>query len=363
MRPAPSAYWREIATGRRRDPIAFLLVAFLLPISLLYAMLLYLRSSLYRVGILTSRKLPRPVISIGNITVGGTGKTPVTSYIACLLMNRGFKVAVLSRGYGGSLEGQTAVVADGNSILVGAEQCGDEPYLLASQLPGLIVVIGTDRYAAGLLAMKQFSPDIFLLDDGFQHLCLKRDMNILLLDACIPFGNHFTLPAGLLREPVSAAGRADLIIHTRCPEGLGVQHPLPGKPNIAARHKIKHLVPFLGGTATQLSELHGKKVMAFAAIAEPLSFFDGLRAQGIELAKCVAFPDHATYTPDKLAEIMAAVQSLAVDHVIITAKDAVKLKGLPAELAKLIYVACLELALDDAEILDKQLINLLQNQR
>ena len=163
------------------------------------------------------------MISVGNITVGGTGKTPATAFIARLLIGRGLKVAVLSRGYGGSMEGETAIVADGRTILLDAGQCGDEPYLLAATVPGLMVVMGADRYSAGMLAMERLSPDIFLLDDGFQHLRLRRDLDILLVDWARPFGNGRTLPAGLLREPLSAVQRADLVVYTRCPQGP----PLP----------------------------------------------------------------------------------------------------------------------------------------
>jgi tetraacyldisaccharide 4'-kinase len=154
---------------------------------------------LYRIGILETRKLPRLVISIGNIAVGGTGKTPVTAHLARLIMAQGLKVAVLSRGYGGTLEGQTAIVSDGREITLSADQCGDEPFLLAKSVPGLAVVIGSDRYAAGQLALKGFDTDIFLLDDGFQHLRLHRDLNILLLDCSRPFGNGWDC---LLNGPI-----------------------------------------------------------------------------------------------------------------------------------------------------------------
>ncbi len=204
-------YWRGLASGSRTGLIDNLVLLLLTPFAWLYSLALRLRALLYRSGILKTHRLPRPVISIGNITVGGTGKTPVTAYIARFLLAQGYRVAVLSRGYGGSLEGQTCVVSDGATIMLSARECGDEPYLLASTVPGLMVVIGTDRYAAGQLAMQQLSPDIFLLDDGFQHLRLHRDLNILLLDFSRPFGNGLTLPAGILREPLSAVtpGRPD----------------------------------------------------------------------------------------------------------------------------------------------------------
>lgn len=359
MNGHPAAYWREIASGRRRDPSALLLVALLAPAALVYALLQLVRAMLYRTGVLTARRLPRPVISVGNITVGGTGKTPVTAHIARLLMQQGARVAVLSRGYGGSMEGRCAVVADGRSILLDAAACGDEPYLLASQLPGLIVVIGSNRYHAGCLAMEAFNPDVFLLDDGFQHLRLQRDLNILLLDARHPFGNRLTLPAGLLREPLSAAFRADLVIHTRCP-AAGVLHPLPGRTNLAARHQLSQLVALADGTDSPFSTLAGKRVVAFAAIAEPASFFTGLQEQGMTLVQTLAFPDHAPYADADLERIGTACRDHGADALVTTAKDSVKLKSLPAELASRTFVACLELGLDDGAPLSRAVMNLLQ---
>lgn len=204
------AYWRGLASGSRTGRVDTLVLLFLTPWALLYSLAQRLRAELYRSGIVKTHRLPRPVVSIGNITVGGTGKTPVTAYIARFLMAQGYRVAVLSRGYGGSLEGQTCVVSDGATIMLSARECGDEPYLLASTVPGLMVVIGTDRYTAGQVAMQQLSPDIFLLDDGFQHLRLHRDLNILLLDYSRPFGNGWTLPAGILRSLQPQCGEQTL---------------------------------------------------------------------------------------------------------------------------------------------------------
>ena len=209
-------YWRSLGSGARNGTSDRLLLALLIPFALIYSLVLRLRAWLYQIGLLKTWRLARPVISVGNITVGGTGKTPVTAWLARQLMKRGCVVAVLSRGYGGSLEGSAAIVSDGVTVFLKPEECGDEPYLLASTVPGLIVVIGSDRYQAGMLVMESLAPDIFLLDDGFQHIRLHRDMNILLLDCAKPFGNGWTLPAGLLREPRSAALRASWIIRTRC---------------------------------------------------------------------------------------------------------------------------------------------------
>lgn len=355
-----SAYWRDLANGRRAETVDKLLILLLAPLSLLYSFVQRLRVICYKIGILKSLRLPRPVISIGNITVGGTGKTPVTAYIASLLLQQGYRVAVLSRGYGGSLEGQNIVVSDGATVMLSPRECGDEPYLLASTIPGLMVVIGTDRYAAGQLAMQQLAPDVFLLDDGFQHLRLQRDLNILLLDHSHPYGNGWTLPSGLLREPVSARERADLIIHTRCPEGVPNIALAEGIPNCNARHRIVDLLPLSGGAPSPLPSSTPPKAVAFAGIAEPSAFFDELRALGLELVHTIRFPDHTIYSDSEVSGILEAMRQYGAEVAITTEKDGVKLKGLTCDIKCRILLARLELVIDEPSPLLNTLCNLLQ---
>lgn len=360
MNQSPGAYWRTIANGTRKGVFDRLLVMFLMPFSLVYAFIQQMRCGLYRVGLLKSKQLPRPVISVGNLTVGGTGKTPTTAWIARYLMAQGLRVAVLSRGYGGSLEGTPVIVSDGRTVLLTPEQCGDEPFLLARTIPGLMVVIGADRYEAGLLAISRLSPDIFLLDDGFQHLRLRRDLDILLLDYSHPFGNGWTLPAGLLREPKSAIARADLVMYTRCPEGVRSSAAVAGKAVCMARHQLCDARSFTDDIPVPFTTLENRKVLAFAGIAEPQSFFDGLRAHGLELVATLSFPDHAEYTEVKIAEIISVLQACGADSVITTEKDGVKLRHLPAKLSEILLLARLDLTLEDSSPLTALLLNLLQ---
>ena len=355
-----STYWRNLANGTNNGTLDRLLMALLVPLSLSYALIQRLRARLYRTGILKTRHLPRPVISVGNITVGGTGKTPVSALIARLLLERGVKVAVLTRGYGGSMEGQTAVVSDGRELLLNAEQCGDEPYLLASTVAGLMVVMGSNRHAAGLLAMERLAPDIFLLDDGFQHLALHRDLDILLLDSGRPFGNGWTLPAGLLREPITATKRADLIVHTRCPEGNTPGPAVIGKPRCIARHRLGTLIPLSGGASLAFPAMAGRTTMAFAGIAEPGAFFNGLAERGVNLVRTLAFPDHVRYDDTRIAELVASLEKCGAVCAVTTEKDGVKLQSLSPELAPKILLARLELTLDDPTPLVTLLENLLQ---
>lgn len=360
MNKSYHTYWRGLASGRRTGLVDSLLLLFLTPFAWLYSLALRLRATLYRSGILKTARLLRPVVSIGNITVGGTGKTPVTAYIARILLARGFKVAVLSRGYGGSLEGQTCVVSDGAAIMLSAGECGDEPYLLASTVPGLMVVIGTDRYAAGQMAMQQLAPDIFLLDDGFQHLRLHRDLNILLMDFSLPFGNGWTLPAGILREPSTAVSRADLVIFTRAPDGATLNRDTEGIPGCLSSHTIVDLLPLDSHSPVPFSRCSGHTVLAFAGIADPDSFFAGLRRQGLNLVQTISFPDHVVYNRERCQEIADAVRTSEADLIVTTEKDGVKLKGLTQDCATRTLLARLELTIDNPAHLSGLLDNLME---
>lgn len=359
MKTKYSTYWRALANGTRTTTFDQLLILLLAPLAWLYSLIQQLRSLLYLTGILKTNRLPKPVVSIGNIAVGGTGKTPVTMYIARFLIEQGYKVAVLSRGYGGTLEGQTVVVSDGVSVMLTPSECGDEPYLLASTVKGVIVVIGTDRYAAGLLAMEQLSPDIFLLDDGFQHLRLWRDLNILLLDCKRPFGNGWTMPAGLLREPQIAAKRADIIILTRAPEGTSIA-PLSSKiPACVSYHHIAEFLPLNGGSAKTLKTFEDSKVIAFAGIAEPILFFDELKNQGLNVIHTINFPDHTTYSKSDVSVISDAIGKYGVSIAVTTEKDGVKLQNLPDDFKSKIMLATLKLDFENPVPLLDKLRNLL----
>jgi tetraacyldisaccharide 4'-kinase len=347
MKVSFSAYWRGAANGTTVGVSSSFLRGFLIPMSLVYALVQRMRTGLYRAGILKTRKLPRPVISIGNLAVGGTGKTPVTAFIARQLLTQGVRVAILSRGYGGTLEGKSAVVSDGTDIFLTADQCGDEPYLLARTVPGLIVVMGADRHAAGMLAMEWLSPDVFLLDDGFQHLRLHRDFNILLLDCTRPFGNGWTLPAGLLREPIEAALRADWIIHTRCQGGIKNISFLTKIPQASCRYRLGRLVPLAGGEPVDMKTIAGYGIMACAGIAEPEQFFHSLEEQGTRLLCRLPLADHAVFDAGVISRIKDALRISGARYCIVTEKDAVKLSNMPGELAATFMVAPLELELED----------------
>jgi tetraacyldisaccharide 4'-kinase len=349
----PDRYFRELVDGRRRGLDAMILLPLLTLVSIPYGLAMRVRSRLYKTGILPTRRLPKPVIAVGNISVGGTGKTPVTALIARYCLDRGKKVCVISRGYGGSLEGSCRIVSDGRSVLLSAGEAGDEPVLLAKSVPGLMVVIGSDRHAAGLYALERLAPDIFILDDGYQHIRLHRDLNVLLLDCQRPFGNGKVLPAGLLREPCSAAKRADLVIYTRCGAHIPYGH-FPGIPFCRASHELIGVVSPDGGAMQPLSNLFHLRGVAFAGIADPAVFFTMLDEAGLNIAARVSLPDHCRYGIIEINEILATSASVASDYLITTEKDLVKLSAHMEQLGR-VYAAILEVEIADKEHLTDKL--------
>lgn len=241
------------------------------------------------------------------------------------------------------MEGGGGVVSDGLEILKGPEDAGDEPYLMASLLVGIPVVVGSNRYDMGRMAMERFTPDVIVLDDAFQHIRLKRDLNIVLLDSRSPVGNGHLLPRGLLREPVSALNRADLVVYTRCsPDGqspASTGMPL-GQPAFRTAHtpvirKIGAGNGSMFNGEKDISVLKSKRVMAFAGLADNTQFFDQLKQAGCVVCRAVCFADHYRYAPKDLEQIAAMAKGEHVDALVTTSKDFVKIQTYsdwPAEL-------------------------------
>jgi tetraacyldisaccharide 4'-kinase len=295
----------------------------LVPAGWLYGLLAAVRVNLYRRGVFSIYSAPIPVISIGNLAAGGTGKTPAADWLVKYLLAQGRKVAVVSRGYGGrGVPGGVGVVSAGAGPLLSPEICGDEPFLLARRNPRALIVVAPKRACGVRLAVERLGADVIVLDDGFQHLAVARDLDIVLLDGSHPLGNGRVLPAGRLRECPSALARGDLFILTRCGEKAPQLPALPG-PVLRSRHRLDAVALSLEGAEIPLGTLAGRRGVAFAGIADPEAFFADLRRMGLHLVQTIALPDHAVYGADERARLTAA--AVAADYLITTEKDGVKL--------------------------------------
>ncbi len=322
--------WSTIHAKRQRNIITY----FLRPISFIYGLAIQLRLIAYNVGLLRIKSIPAYVISIGNITTGGTGKTPFVAMLAEWAGNNGFRVAILSRGYRGKRSHNTLVVSDGNKVLVSVDEAGDEPFLLAKKLSSVPVLISKKRYRIGYLALRLFNSELLLLDDGYQHLSLHRDLNILLLDAKRPFGNRFLLPLGPLREPVEQIKRADLIIITRCTD----EHPgddlvdflqrnFSEKPIFRSGNFPDQVIYPLGGKAYAPGILSGKSVVAFAGLANPDDFLEMVKSLGAHVIHFKAFSDHHPFSKEEIEELASWKKRSDVDFLLTTEKDWVRIDG------------------------------------
>jgi tetraacyldisaccharide 4'-kinase len=271
------------------------------------------------------------VVSIGNLTIGGTGKTPAVEMVARWLTGDGRRVAIVSRGYGRRPGAPVELVSDGGGPRLPAERAGDEPLLLARRLPGVAVVVGADRLAAGRWAVTHLRPDVVLLDDGFQQRRLMKDVEIVCLDARAPWGPGGLFPRGTLREPPSALARAQLLIATRAARrnlaGLfeEIRQYAGPAPCLAADYAVEGLEDLESGALRPASALQGRGVLAFAGIAAPERLGETLAAHGAIVRDVVAFPDHHPYAPGDLAAVAHRARAMGAGLLVTTEKDAVRL--------------------------------------
>ena len=301
------------------------------PLSLLYGAITRTRASLYERGAFRSAKLPRPVISVGNITAGGTGKTPLVEWVVRTLASSGRRVCILTRGYGRENPRSRVLVSDGTQVFSSPAEAGDEPYLLARKLEGLAAVISdANRLAAGQSAIKHLNSDCFVLDDGFQHMQLARDLNLVTLDATNPWGGNRMLPIGTLREPLSGLKRADCIVLTRCEQAgdldLVEKHAatLSGdRPIFRSRMVDRGVIPL---NDADFSLQPQNPVAAFCAVGNPASFIKHLQKLGYEVVLQKFFADHHRYTQSDIDGLVAMAKHSGAKCLLTTAKDAVKLE-------------------------------------
>lgn len=324
---------------------ARLMTLLLLPPSWLYALVARLRASAYERHLFPVYQANLPVLSVGNLAAGGTGKTPTVDWLIKQLQQREKKPAVVSRGYGGTYRERVGVVADGQSHLMTAEQCGDEPLLLARRNPGVPVVVARRR-ADGIRYLERAGGvDVVILDDGFQHRAVARTLDLVLLDATNPFGNGWTLPAGMLREGKGALKRADILLLTRAQDA--VTFACADKPVFFSRHQLADVACDLYGAATPLAALQHLKIAAFAGIADPESFFVALRRLGLQLETTIPLSDHVTYTPEVVQRLNVAAGGCQL--LLTTEKDGSKLT--PDMFSLPCYTVGMVLAIANAESL------------
>lgn len=327
----------------------WLLYGALWPFSCLYAVVAWARTLLYDIGFFKPYHAAVPVVSVGNITVGGTGKTPVVDSLVKYLTSQGKKVAIISRGYRGAYAGKCGrVTPSGDGDILSAVESGDEPFLLASRNPGVDVYVARKR-RHGVAAAEANGAECIVLDDAFQHLAVARDVDIVLLDGRAPFGNGSLLPAGNLREVPRAINRANLIVLTHA--GANTLHLKNDIDMVMCQNYLADCLVDLDNRPVPWSQIEGKRCLAFAGIARPDDFFNKLRERDCVLAEAISFADHQEYNDDVITRIKHASEN--VEYILTTEKDMVKLLGHTFPVPCL--AVPLELMFDNFEVVESTL--------
>ena len=336
----------DVIYDRRHGRAAEAMANFLYGLSFLFSAIVQARLHLYEHRILRNKPLGCLVVVVGNLTVGGTGKTPVVEKLARTLNERGRKVAILSRGYKSKKErlpkklwrklthgeeDPPRIVSNGEEVLLDSEVAGDEPYMLARNLPGVVVLCDKNRVKAGSYAIRHFGCDTLILDDGFQYLPLKGRLNLLLVDKTNPFGNQHLLPRGILREPIKHLSRANYIFLTKS-DGTRdetlleqIREHNADAEIIECAHKPQHLQTVDGDERLPLEALKGAKIGAFSGIASPESFESMLRSFGAEIRYNQRFLDHHRFTRYEIERLFRKADQAGLDMIVTTEKDAVRL--------------------------------------
>ncbi|HXT67596.1 MAG TPA: tetraacyldisaccharide 4'-kinase [Nitrospiraceae bacterium] len=301
-----------------------------------YGVVAGLRALLYDWGWFAQRKLPVSVLSVGNLTLGGTGKTPVVIVLVDWLLAQGKRVAILSRGYRRTSTDPFLLVSDGERLLVNPKEAGDEPFLMAQRCPKAIVAVGADRYELGDWVLNRFPVDCLVLDDGYQHLGLYRDVNLLLVDATDAEGLAALVPSGRLREPLQAAARATAIVVTRadvpaqvtevCHRLRATLGTMPDPIQVVFRPES--LVSVVTGTSQTLSWSKGKTALLCSGVGHAGSFRSLVERMGMKILDEVAYADHHDYTSHDVERLRARAAELQAELIVTTEKDACKLASL-----------------------------------
>lgn len=326
-----SAWTLRCMASSDGNRIARTWIAMLRPASHAYGALVSLRRLFFTSGLAKVRRLPAPVLSVGNLIAGGSGKTPFVEMLVRQLHTQGHRVAILLRGYRGRST-EPVIVSDGRRLLYEPPVAADEAYLLARHLPGVAVLTGADRYQIGEVACRQLGCGIIVLDDGFQHLRLHRDLDVVLVDALNPLGYGRLLPSGLLREQPEALGRADLVVITHADAGHDlsairrmIRRYTPTAPIALGAHRPVGLISLDGEERLPANRIGGQRVLAFSGIANPKAFELTLAQLGGVVAAHHVFPDHHVYSAVDLHALSNAARRAGTSFLVTTEKDMVKL--------------------------------------
>lgn len=334
-------YLYKVAHGEKKGLFAVLVLVILRMLSLVYGFGVWLNLSLYKHGLLEKYKLPCFVISLGNITVGGTGKTPTALRLAAHIRDMGYRVVILNRGYRSGWRGQVGVVSDGSKIYMSVTEAGDEAYLLAKNLPGVGVVIGKKRAITGNYAVQKLKAEVIILDDGYQHWELDRDIDVVLIDTINVFGNNFLLPRGTLREPLDNLNRAHACLLTKVDQSThdardGIRDIIKCYNQnaliVESIHNPRYFIEieewYKGirtKNTTPLEIVQGQKIVALSAIGNPSSFEQTITDVGAEVVEAVRYPDHHDYTMAEMQQVMQMAVDRGAYAIVTTEKDAVKI--------------------------------------
>lgn len=342
-------YFTEFHYKKEYNYVEKLILAGLKPFSAIYSLVVQIRLFLYKINILKQEKIDAYVISLGNITTGGTGKTPIVAEIANYLTSLGLKNAIISRGYAGKLSlKNTNIISDGDNIYFSADLSGEEPFWLAENCPKSVVITGKNRVKSAQKAIQDYNCKFIILDDGFQHLKMQRDLNIVVIDAQNVFGNGYTLPLGPLREPISQIKRSDVIIITDkfnsqekadiLKNELANKYKKPVVKGIFKPDKIYNIK----SNALLSSEI--KNVIAFCGIGQPKSFFNYIKEMGLNISEKIIFEDHHIYNEDDMIYLKKVLDNQKNSVLLTTEKDAVKLSMFLKDLD--VYALKLKLEID-----------------
>lgn len=343
LRETIQTYLYRVIHRERRGLLPILILMVLRIFSAVYALGVNVKLAMYRWGILKQHKLPCHVISLGNITVGGTGKTPTAQRLATLIRDMGYRVVILNRGYRATWQEDIGLVSDGEKIYMTAAEAGDEAYLLAKSLPGIPVVIGKERAVTGEYAVKQLNAQVIILDDAYQHWQLARDLDIVLIDALNRFGNNCLLPRGTLREPLRNLNRAHAFLLTKVDQST--DNDRDSIRDTLARYNDKALVvesihrprwfieieswyKGVRDCGIALENVRGQAVAAISAIGNPSSFEQTIADIEVNVIDSLRFPDHHHYTMTEMQWAMERAVKKGATALVTTEKDAVKI---PAE--------------------------------